>query len=345
MELPGVGKPPGSSGASAVPEIRGSRHLVPVRDKARQERDGEDSNEIGNGKHGGGGGSRQRGGIAVLWRKGIHVVLQNYSQNHINVHVVEDDGFRWRFTGVYGESKEERKYITWGRLRQLNNLEPQSVPWLCAGDFNEILFRNEKEGGNERPQRCMDKFREALEECDLHDLGFSGDRFTWRNKQMKRNTHIRERLDRAVANYTWRDRFSLVKVRNGDPYHSDHRPVVIVTCDDRGRRIRGAAGEKAFHFEAAWLKEERCRGLVEEAWEEGAFNGEGNVAARIMVISSSLQHWNNNVLRDLEKRLQKAKKELEVWRRKTITDESVHMEAVLNYKVDRLEEQLDTYWR
>jgi hypothetical protein len=175
MELPGVGKPPGSSGASAVPEVRGSRHLVPVRDKARQERDEEDSNEIGNGNHGGGGGSRQRGGIDVLWRKGIHVVLQNYSQNHINVHVVEDDGFRWRFTGVYGESKEERKYITWGRLRQLNNLEPQSVPWLCAGDFNEILFRHEK-GGNERPQRCMDKFREALEECDLHDLGFSGDR-------------------------------------------------------------------------------------------------------------------------------------------------------------------------
>jgi hypothetical protein len=67
MELPGVGKPPGSSGASAVPEIRGSRHLVPVRDKARQERDGEDSNEIGNGKHGGGGGSRQRGGELLCY--------------------------------------------------------------------------------------------------------------------------------------------------------------------------------------------------------------------------------------------------------------------------------------
>jgi hypothetical protein len=55
------------------------------------------------------------------------------------------------------------------------------------------------------------------------------------------------------------------------------------------------------------LKEERCRGLVEEAWEEGAFNGEGNVAARIKVISSSLQHWNNNVLGDLEKRLKNKK--------------------------------------
>jgi hypothetical protein len=47
----------------------------------------------------------------------------------------------------------------------------------------------------------------ALEVCELHDLRFTGDVFTWRNKQMKGDTHVRERLDRAVANAEWRGIF------------------------------------------------------------------------------------------------------------------------------------------
>jgi len=51
------------------------------------------------------------------------------------------------------------------------------------------------------------------------------------------------------------------------------------------------------------------------------------------------------VLGDLEKRLKKAKKELEKWRREPINDRSVNKEAVWSFKVDRLEEQIDLYWR
>jgi hypothetical protein len=37
----------------------------------------------------------------------------------------------------------------------------------------------------------MDRFKQALEVCELHDLGFKGDVFTWTNKQESGNTHIR----------------------------------------------------------------------------------------------------------------------------------------------------------
>ena len=73
------------------------------------------------------------------------------------------------------------------------------------------------------------QFKGALEGCELDDLGFSADIFIWRNKQMTGYTHIRERLDRAVANAAWRMMFPLMHVKNGDPYHSDHRPVVVST--------------------------------------------------------------------------------------------------------------------
>lgn len=91
---------------------------------------------------------------------------------------------------------------TWKLLCTLKHQNDK--PWLCAGDFNEILYSWEKEGGQPRAQSCMDKFKMALEGCELTDLGFKGDVFTWRNHNHDANKYVRERLDRAVASLTWR---------------------------------------------------------------------------------------------------------------------------------------------
>lgn len=48
---------------------------------------------------------------------------------------------------------------------------------------------------------------------------------------------------------------------------------------------------------------------------------------------------------DLEKRLKIAKEELEKCRRGVMTGEAVGREAVLRFKVDRIEEQIDIFWR
>lgn len=105
------------------------------------------------------------GGIAVFWRRGVNVVLRNYSNNHIDVDIFQDDGFKWRFTGVYGFPQTEDRHKTWTLLRDLHAQE--NLPWLCAGDFNEILFQHEKEGGSLKSQSQMDRFREAIVDCDL----------------------------------------------------------------------------------------------------------------------------------------------------------------------------------
>jgi hypothetical protein len=83
------------------------------------------------------------------------------------------------------------------------------LPWVMLGDFNEILSNQEKEGGNLRPQRCMQQFRDALVDSELSDMGFMGEKF-------RRRGRIRERLDRAVANQRWRDKFPLAMVVNED---------------------------------------------------------------------------------------------------------------------------------
>jgi hypothetical protein len=68
-----------------------------------------------------------------------------------------------------------------------------NIPWVIIGDFNEILFNHEKEGGNPQPDGHLNAFRDALMDCGLEDLGFSSDKFTWRRGR------IRERLDGAMA--------------------------------------------------------------------------------------------------------------------------------------------------
>ena len=80
---------------------------------------------------------------------------------------------------IYGEARTNLKYKTWEVMEELRLHQPTGIPWLCAGDFNEILFHHEKEGGVPRALSCLDRFEMALESCELHDLGFCGDVFTW----------------------------------------------------------------------------------------------------------------------------------------------------------------------
>lgn len=53
-----------------------------------------------------------------------------------------------------------------------------SLPWLCYGDFNEILTDSEKLDGLPRPRFMMENFREVLDFCELEDMGYSGPEFT-----------------------------------------------------------------------------------------------------------------------------------------------------------------------
>jgi hypothetical protein len=162
------------------------------------------------------------GGLALFWRKSVDVRLRWKGRYHIDVDVFEDNGTKWRFTGIYGESKSAQKENTWKLLRTLQHQD--NLPWLCLGDFNEVLFAHEKEGGAARAPGCM-------EDTKLGDLGFVGDPFTWRNNWHLAQGYVRERLDRAVANVEWRCLFPLYKVINGDPRHSDHRPVIVILND------------------------------------------------------------------------------------------------------------------
>ncbi|XP_073355407.1 uncharacterized protein [Aegilops tauschii subsp. strangulata] len=163
----------------------------------------------------------QSGGLALFWKKGVNLRVVGFmSKYHIDAEITEDDGFKWRFTGIYGEPKMEKKVKTWRLLRNLKNQNDKS--WLCAGDFNEVLHVWEKEGGAPRNQGYLDRFKDALECCELGNLGYVGDTFTWRNNSHTAENYIKERLDRALNRLEeqletyWKQRAHVNWMKRGD---------------------------------------------------------------------------------------------------------------------------------
>ena len=83
------------------------------------------------------------------------------------------------------EPNWDQKDQTWEAMRSLKNRDTNSLPWLAVGDFNEILCHHEKEGGRARLQRHLQAFHDALDDCELTDIGYIGDIYTWHRGKIR----------------------------------------------------------------------------------------------------------------------------------------------------------------
>ena len=88
------------------------------------------------------------GGLALFWKTDSNIDVQSFSDRHIDAiinHGVDD---AWQFTGFYGDPDTASRENSWSLLRTLHN--QFNLPWLCIGDFNEILLVDEKQGWLDR---------------------------------------------------------------------------------------------------------------------------------------------------------------------------------------------------
>lgn len=145
------------------------------------------------------------GGLVLYWKNDIGVEVESSSLNHIDTVINKNLGKAWRFTDFYGNPETHRRNESWDLLHQLHSRN--SLPWLCANDFNEIVKQSKKSRARLRPQNQMQMFRDVLDECELMDLGFKGLPFTW-SKHYRDGFSVWERLDRGIASHDWFIEFS-----------------------------------------------------------------------------------------------------------------------------------------
>lgn len=193
------------------------------------------------------------------------------------------------------------------------------------------MFSSEKDGGNDRPHRFMQAFRDVLEECELEDIGFSGDAYTWKCGR------LRERLDRDVATTSWSLMHPLVVLQYLGYIQSDHRPILLDTeYQDASWQPQSAPRR----FEAKWLKEKNFRDIVSQAWEATAHAiPNGSVFARLGHLHGALHEWDNTILKQPKKRLRKAQREFDKALSGAMTDEGEAKAKDLARVIDLLPEQ------
>ena len=245
------------------------------------------------------------GGIALLWVRGLDVEIKSYTRSHIDAIVTDSvKGFKWRITGFYGNPDTNQRRESWNLLHFLN--AQYQLPWVCLGDFNEILKVSEKWGGPERTQQQMEGFRRVVHTCGFQDLGFEGLEFTWSNWRSEEE-RISLRLDRVLATTEWKEKYRDAKVFHVVESTSDH--CAIILTNQQGRRRRKT---RRFHFEAIWVRHEKCREIIQESWKDHAgLQSSSELINGLKACTEGLKRWSQQELGQVTKKIQEKRKILQ----------------------------------
>ena len=166
-------------------------------------------------------------------------------------------------------------------------------PWCLGGDFNEVLFAEERRRCSARSGR-MNDFISFVSRMNVVDLPMVGRNFTRCNAE---DGFKWSRLDRFLVHPEWLIRFSFKQwglLRLG----SNHCPVVLK------EDVRNW-GPKPFRYINAWILHPGFMKLVNKVWEGTRVEGWGSfkLKVKLQMVKKALKEWNVEVVGNLECKL------------------------------------------
>lgn len=203
--------------------------------------------------------------IVVLWKSPFSCRMLNFSQNFVNLEVLDIvNNTSWRLTAFYGYLERSRRRESWELIRSLSLMS--QLPWCILGYFNDMLRTSDKKGRVEHPRWLLNGFRDVVHDCELYDLPLEGYQYTW--SRGKGTIHaIEERIDRALVSIEWMDIFPKATLTTLLTRISDHSPLLL--------NLDGSTPSKkhsTFRFENSWLLEDS---LQEQLWTVGRWSAGG----------------------------------------------------------------------
>ncbi|PPD89493.1 hypothetical protein GOBAR_DD13558 [Gossypium barbadense] len=182
------------------------------------------------------------GGLAMLWRDGIEVIIQSYSNMHIDSMVQMENKNYVRFTGLYGQADPNHRNLSWDMLRRTGRTE----------------------GGRRKPRVLMEDFRNVLEELALVDIKTSRGWFTWINNR-EGDAMVKERLDRFVFSSTACSAYPYIDTNVIRQTSLDHEAIML---DTLGKKPKEKQDDPRlfFRFEACWARDEKAKKIIKDSW-------------------------------------------------------------------------------
>ena len=123
-----------------------------------------------------------------------------------------------------------------------------------------------------------------------------------------------------------------------DYYKSDHRPIIMNLHEITPE----SAGQAVLWFEARWLKEERFRDVVEEAWQSS--DGNLGLAEKLALVHKRLHERDKTVLKKSSKRIKNVQRELEQVAKDSLTHQNVQRQKDLAEELESLLQMEEIHW-
>lgn len=104
--------------------------------------------------------------IWLMWKSSISLVLFHSHEQIITV-ALQEGGVTIAFLSfVYAKCSSRERRELWDQMASLSSAI--HLPWLVSGDFNAILYAEEKLGGNPPDRQAMAEFNDALSAANLN---------------------------------------------------------------------------------------------------------------------------------------------------------------------------------
>ncbi|XP_074278384.1 uncharacterized protein LOC141601975 [Silene latifolia] len=232
------------------------------------------------------------GRIWVLWRDSrikLDVIEMEAQYIHAKIKVKHTDQ-EFTATFIYGFNKIEERVPLWNALVRLT----VNGPWIVLGDFNNVMFANERLGKIVRDDEML-PFHSTVSICDLHDLKTTGAFFTWNNKQPS-ETRVFSRIDRVLVNGDWLTQWPDWYAHFQPEGTFNHCPCIIA----HGNCVGGK--RKPFKFYNMWTKVKDFDILVKEHWHIYVTGSPMfRVARKLKLLKPALRGLNRELFSDIER--------------------------------------------
>uniref|UniRef100_A0A803P4J5 CCHC-type domain-containing protein n=1 Tax=Cannabis sativa TaxID=3483 RepID=A0A803P4J5_CANSA len=177
---------------------------------------------------------------------------------------------------------QKKREELWGDLEKLAASIQEH--WIILGDFNEILYANERVGRKAQSNPSQ-RLRDYMEVCEMTDMKYSRSFFTWNNKQ-KLDDRIFSKIDRAMVNLKWRCALPNSEAVFLPELSFDHNPILVSIYRN------WSLGKKPFRYYNMWKLAPKFDAKLMEAEQEASRRYNGTHKAFTMFLSQKAKiNW------------------------------------------------------